>query len=147
MATMTVEGRIQIGRVRGGGEDEIWIELIDHKAGAHFAVARLSLEDFARAVTAQEVSCQIEIRSVERLGKVQEVKTVCIAGVPYVVRDAWRSTMLNAVAAYEVDGWQHDEGDLHRYNGHRVKGDGYEVMFRRWVDRSKEDQEGDGDPD
>ena len=132
---MTVEGRIQLGRGRGGGEDEIGIELIDHKAGAHFAVARLSLEDFARAVTAQEVSCQIEIRSVERLGKVQEVKAVCIVGVPYTAQEAWRAAMLRAVAAYEVNGWQHDEDDLRRYNGHRVKGDGYEVMFRRWVER------------
>lgn len=135
---MIVDGRLHIARVTSNtGPDEIRIELTDDKAAVKFAVAKLSLEDFARAVTMLNVDCHIEVRGLHRVGKVMEHKTVAVQ-IPPEARASysgqWHAAMLEAVEPYEVDGWKHDDYDIRTCNGHRRHGNSYDVTFRRWTE-------------
>lgn len=141
MATLTIEGRLHIGRVTSNqAPDEIWIDLTDEKAATHFAVVKMTLADFARAVTLLDVCCQIEVRGLDRVGRVMEHKTEWIEepkGAPFGPLEAWQQRMRATIEPFEVDGWRHDAYDIQSRNSHRTKNGKYQVTFRRWVEREE----------
>ena len=137
---MNLPGKITVGRVRGSDESQpIRIEIIDTQSSVVVAEARLTLENFALALTGLgHVECEIEWRGVDRIGKVREFKTELIPTPDNPWRtDPSRRTEENLrahVAPWEVDGWKAHWQDLHNSNKYRHEEKAYEVSFVRFVD-------------
>jgi len=73
---MKIDGKITIHRIHSGREC-IEIEFVDVQSGTKFALAELSLEAFADAITGRGmVECTIDVCGLERVGKVMHVKSI-----------------------------------------------------------------------
>lgn len=126
-----VNGKITISRWHGNQEprDGITIEVTDETSGIRFLEVGMTLEAFAQAVTGlSHQPCEIELRGIENVGKVRELKTE-------VVPFNYSSDKPAALAPFEVDGWKGYAGDLG--NPHKVADGGYRVSFTRYVDAPK----------
>ena len=112
-----------------------WIEvrLSDDLSSTLVAVARLSLEDFAKATVGRnEVPCTFEFNDSGLVGKKREhkVETVSFDSVKtFGMSDNQKKALLKP---FEVDGWQGDFDDLS--NHHNFTKNGVRVRFERWVD-------------
>lgn len=71
---MKIEGGISISRQSSNqGPDYISIRLRDNDAAAEFAQVRLTLEQFAQAVTGLTIGdCEIEVNGLDRVGRRME---------------------------------------------------------------------------
>jgi len=71
-----MKGKISISVTHcGSGEKYISIELIDEASGIHFVDAKMSFEDFAKAITGQaHMKMHFKARGLDRVGKVMEHK-------------------------------------------------------------------------
>lgn len=129
--------RVSINR---NSNDEVSIELTDRDSGTRFFRGVLTLEDFARAITAQSELpfARADVRGLERLGTVEEVRTELVPVPedfePYRC-DNFSKVHAEWVKPYEVDGWKADIDA--RWNGHRggSRGGTYTTHFRRWVQK------------
>lgn len=126
---------IRVGlSIARGSNDRVSIRVQDEASRVQFLLVDLSLEDFARAVTAMHVSgASAEIRGLDLVGLRHEIKHEVVPfdcyGGDYDARAARASA---ALRAYEVDGWRGDVADL--FNGHRtVRDEGQLVAFHRHV--------------
>jgi len=73
-----IRGQLTISRIHSNTEpDYIEIRFCDDDAAIEFATAKLSLADFAAAVTGlARVDCEIETRGLEHVGKKMETDTI-----------------------------------------------------------------------
>lgn len=142
--TIKVPGKITISRCWGGDTDEIRVTLQDEVSGCQIVEARLSLENFTKAVTAQAyIDCELEVYNKAPVGKKREHKE---EWVPYKSEYHKRDDKLEklkdkALAPFEVDGWhcgyRDDLGNHHKYSKRKINGkevEGYTIGFVRWVD-------------
>lgn len=127
--------RVSINR---NSNDEVSIELTDRDSGTRFFRGVLTLEAFARAITAQSELrfTSTDVRGLERLGTLEEVKTELVTipkGFEPYHCDDFAKAHAEWVKPYEVDGWTADIDA--RWNGHRggLGGGTYKTNFRRWV--------------
>lgn len=130
--TRMTKGSISINRVSGGEGEYIRVELIDESSGTHFLEAKLSLEDFAKALFGlSQVDCSFELRPAY-VGWQREVKQENVnvpSSISYRLTDEEISA---ALMPHEVDGWKayrKDAGNHHKEVGPGI----YNVTFFRYV--------------
>lgn len=128
-----LKGKLTIGRPINGIDQRISICIVDDASGVEFVDLEIDLAEFAAAITgAGYQDCKVEVRGLEVLGKVREVRTVLIdhPSSRHARDDAARREIAAAVAAHEVDGWVADvEGSLRR----QQNGKQWRVMLFRYV--------------
>lgn len=135
-----MKGALTISRwTNGKGESGISINFIDDSSGVNFLTAKVSLEDFAEAVTGLgHVPCTFELHS-DNVGKRSEHKTELVPAVKslnYAVTPKWKKAMIDQMKVFEVDGWKGRESDLwnrHNYVSN-VVGEFQSVTFNRFVE-------------
>ena len=136
---MKLPGKISISRSTGPDGHSFVVTIHDARSGVQFLEATVSLEDFAMALTGvAERSCDLNLRGLDVLGKLREIKHEVIE-IPEKFRRPRLSDDAAAVdeivAPFEVDGWMcHSRNDL--WNGHRRERgtERYRVGFVRYVD-------------
>ncbi|CAM6053491.1 unnamed protein product [Sphagnum tenellum] len=146
---MKLPGSISITRVNTNqGPNYIRIEVKDEVSRTNFCELKLSLEQFANALTGLRSKCELEVRP-RFLGKKPEHKrelvfpveppTSATDGLDYNGRKKVRAQY--SLAPFEVDGWMasfpDDFGNHHRGNDSK----GYDTGFTRYVDATEEDIE------
>jgi hypothetical protein len=135
---MKLKGKISIGRLYGGGEPEVIVQIIDDATRVHFVEGRLSLLEFAQVITGQgEVPIELEVRGLDLLGKRREHKTAFVPfDSKYIPDETKRQKAIDkALKPFEIDGWKARREDMenhHRYERDRGV-DGYRVNFVRFV--------------
>lgn len=114
---LTVEGRISISRQQGDGEEPMMsIEITDHTSRTSVCRMRLSMADFALALTGQgEIPGPLTIYAGAPWGKRLEVKTVPVL-IPNPLNYRYRGEhapdpaftldLRMALKDIEIDGWQ-----------------------------------------
>ena len=136
MSTQDIKVWLSIARTSSSkGPDTVHITFRDEASTIEFAEVRLTLEQFAQAVTGVMVSgVDGTVRALDKVGLKMEHK---VEEVPFNCWDLDRSPARAAAALkpFEVDGWKGQEEDL--FNSHR-RGAGREgqvqrVTFRRWL--------------
>jgi hypothetical protein len=140
---MKVKGKIQIGRVISNSEDDyIIIDLEDQTSNKNFATAKLSLQNFAKAITSQTVECEIEVRSLEKVGKKREIKYIQI-DIPNSTNEEEIKTI---ISSFEIDGWKGNLNDVKNHHN-RIKSeitgtyDCYKVLFERYINIEEKDEQ------
>jgi hypothetical protein len=137
---MKLEGRITISRVSAPDGDMMEIEIMDNKSRITFVQARMSMEDFAYALTSvAERTAQLEVYRMDLVGKRKEHKTEIVPTL--LDRYSVPEKDLERVARkhlkqWEIDGWIGRTDDL--FNMHRKRDGGIEVNFVRWVEDKNE---------
>jgi len=141
-----MKGNISIAKVTCLGipeKDHISIRIEDELSAIEFVEVKISLLDFAKAITGQGcIPVEYELNGIERVGMKYESKTieVCIpsAAHSYGLTDTDIDT---SVHAYEIDGWVGNRDDCKNHHNlvktamtHQV----YRVRYWRWVDMEKE---------
>ncbi len=138
---MNLKGSVTITRVRSNQEDDfIEVRLEDKRSGITFATAKMTLADFALAVTSLGfVKCDLEVYGLDRVGMVRENKTEQVFVPQTYHRD--RELAQKAISKFEVDGWSgrvEDAMNTHRrVHGKQApkgkNGEWYNVHFTRHV--------------
>lgn len=127
-AMKQLPGKITISRVSGSSE-YIRIVVVDEKSGCEIVEARLEFDEYARALTGEgRVNCRLRYNETSLIGKTKQTKRVVVPCSPEERRDADLGKLL---APFEVDGWIGRIADL--TNPHNREGDGYSVIFERWI--------------
>ena len=135
---MKIKGSVGVARRSDG---LIVMHIRDEEASVEFCEIRFTPKQFANAVTGlfgQE--CEIDVRSLEKVGKRMECKTVILQlpddylpdemsipkwdSIPRVVQQA-------ILEEHEKNGWKVELGSWG--NHHRRVARGYECTIRRWV--------------
>jgi hypothetical protein len=144
-------GRIEIGRAdssRGGAY--IRIAVTDDASKTRFVEIKMTLEDFAYAVTSMGRECTFELDA-DLVDKHREIKDESIMlddNFGFLTGDAKEKAIDALVAPYEVDGWKASRGDFSNHY-HYTYPDAFKrksgesdpayhvyckVMFTRYVD-------------
>lgn len=136
-----MNGHISILRVNSSHEGNfIEIQVTDRSSGVRFLEVRMSLSDFAMAITqAGHQPCEFEVRGLEVLGKVRETKREV---VPYEYSPDGRGPQAEAmaraaIAQFEEDGWKGEVRDYFNSNNSVTLPDGSNgrrVTFIRYID-------------
>lgn len=131
-----LKGQISIFHPRGTDCDYIQIEVVDALSRTHFLQVRLSCEDFAKAITGQNLlPCRFELRA-QHVGMIVEHKVVKVF-VPDGDFSDREIIARRAVLVHEKDGWSGRVDDAlnhHKLAGGRVEGGAfYNVIFSRYV--------------
>lgn len=147
---LNLPGRISIGRIYGGGEEnEIRVEIEDEVSHTLVLEFKLTLEDYAKLLTGlSHVPGRMNWYGGERVGWKHEVKSVIVPFKTDGIADWYRMTdeerhaqpsVKAALAPFEVDGWIARVDDL--FNSKRTVRDkisnrervGQTVSFVRWL--------------
>jgi hypothetical protein len=133
-----IPGAIQIGRLNSG---PIRIVIEDTRAGVRVVEFTMSLEDFARAVTAQSVSdLDIEFNDSGLVGKKREhrVAIVPLGDLPsWPDRKKWSKQYLAdwlTSEGLDAQGWKGFADDLLNHHNIDHKANTARVGLTRWVD-------------
>lgn len=137
MGTLNLEGKLTISRINhGSGEDYIEIRVIDTGSSIEFVTASVDFKSFAEALTGLGYRpCKVEIVNIEDVGKKREHKQVEVY-FPIFYGVKISTIAMNAMKAFEIDGWLGDESDLknsHRWIKGPDGGHGARVSFTRFV--------------
>lgn len=125
---MNLAGKLSITSRSNG---RVCIALNDEAACKKVLEVYVDYKEFAQALLGQgRVECELEFDNLDKLGKVQELKTETV----FVVD----KDVAASVAVYEVDGWVGDRDDAtnhHQMLGQRKEDNAwaYKVTYRRWV--------------
>ena len=127
------DGRISIGRVFGGPEDEVRIEIEDNTSSTRVLDLRMNFENFAKAMLGQSSMPAEGFLYSGPVGYKLEVKQENVPSYKrgYAFPDDRKSLAKAHLETYEIDGWHAYYDDL--FNGHRIHGDKTTVSFHRWV--------------
>lgn len=128
-----IKGQLTISRpTSSSGAEWIEIEFNDEDAGIRFAKFRVSLTNFAKALTGLGyVPGEIELRGLDRVGMKSENKTEHIPCEPPYGDKKKLAVLKEKVKALEVDGWVSRHGDIE--NHHCYTRGGVTVVFFRHV--------------
>lgn len=130
-----MKGSITISRPQRSDDARyIQIEFNDESSGVNFLTARIGLEEFAETLTGLARSpCEFELRP-SLVGKIHQHKEVIVpySGGYIPVGETRRTVAKQALAPFEVEGWQGRTDDL--FNHHRKIAEGYRVTFVRYVE-------------
>lgn len=131
---MKLNGQITISRLAHkniGDNNAIHIEIIDKTSGVLFVTAKLTLSDFALAVTGLGlIKCTLDINGLDVVGRQRQEKKEFI---PLKI-NANDDELAAAIKPLEVDGWIgliDNTKNYHKYD--RDRG-GYIVSFLRYVE-------------
>lgn len=143
-----IEAQVSIGRAYSGSEERSFISLTveDKKSGNQVVYVKMSLEQFAQAITGQIVKAESGVAYVtDIVGKVQQVETVLVP----MLEDTWGADHwarfkdnCKVYCASKFPDWIMDEiGDRNHHKVKKLKAgkdgvrpdDCYEVVVRRWI--------------
>lgn len=112
----------------------------DVEAGVHLLGARMTAEEFARAVTGTSVEVECELRGLSKIGKVRETTNVAVldALLRHYPETEFRDSLSVAVTPFEVDGWKAEIDSRYNNYRHNSKDQTYVVTLQRWVERKDE---------
>jgi hypothetical protein len=130
-----VQTQIVMARSHGDGVD-ISISVEDCKSGCHILELRMSLEDFASAVTGAAAKANGKVYLSDRIGRKLQVKTV------YVPMEGDRIYTLSAESLQSIcENWVHHNhsdwsidrvGNFNHYC-YNSKDNTYKVTIRKWL--------------
>ena len=127
------KGMVTISRINTGNGQYMEIRITDGSSGTEFVEAKLSLEDFAKAITGLGyIDCEIETRGLHLLGKKREHKTEMVACNGWELNKNDESAINNALEPYEIDGWKGSHYDMK--NSKNYSREFIKVGFTRYVD-------------
>lgn len=139
---MIGKGNVTISRVNTGDGQYMEIRIADSSSRTEFVTAKLSMENFAKAIVGlAHTECEIETQRLDLVGKKREHKTEMVACNGWELKSE-KKTLFNAqcdviLAPYEVDGWigsRYDMGNSKNYIGD----DYVKVSFVRYVDAEQD---------
>ncbi len=139
-----MKGQLSINRVYcSHGDDYMSIRIEDCLSGVVFTEVEISLEGFARALSAEgNIDCDFTLRGIDLVGKKREVKT-CKIPQPDIFSEEITE---NAIGERESDGWEARREDLE--NRHNFTKDGHiEVVFTRFVNPTEKESDETLQPD
>lgn len=130
-----LKGGLTISRPQGShGPPYIELSINDDLSGSQFVTVRVSLAEFAEALTGPgHVECEFDFRP-DLVGLRRETKDEWIAGdpLPYAREGLPRENLAAPrLAPFEVDGWKGRVDDL--FNHYRRNREGARVTFVRYV--------------
>jgi hypothetical protein len=134
-----IQGNLTISRVHSTVEDDyIEVRLRDDDAATEFVVAKVSLADFASALTGcSHVGCELDVRGLERVGKKMELDTLEFQ-MPNDGYSNRKETACAAVKSFCPIDWTPDMG--FNSQGSFFTRDGKlwaRTTIRRWVAKEK----------
>lgn len=132
---MMRKGTALLSMSRSMGHDaDVAFEIVDEKSGALVFHGRMSLDAFARLVTAQaRMPVTGEWVAPERIGMRHEVERREIVFEDcFETREAREEAAREHVKKFEADGWVGSWRDLLNHH-RRLTGRKYEVVFHRYV--------------
>lgn len=135
-----MKGHISILRVSPGhGDQFIQIQIEDAASGCRFIETNIALKDFAEAITGiGHLPCEFEVRGLEVLGKVREVKREVLPAINSELHRSCREAAAREIVSrHEQDGWVGHWRDLLNSNNSERLVDGREgrrVTFERFID-------------
>lgn len=142
---MNIHASISISRVHPHKEpDFVRILIEDETSGCVILDLKLSLPDFARAITGlSAIKCQGVLYEDAPVGKQYQAKEELVSRPDghFAAKDE-AAVAAEVLAPYEVDGWQGRVSDL--FNHHRraeidtAGEETYRVVFTRFVDATEE---------
>jgi len=125
-------GRISISRTSSNREDDyISISIVDESSHVQFVDVKMSLLDFANAITGVAFnSCDFELRHPELVGMKREHKSELLPCSKFgdTVED-----LQKILDPFEVDGWFGSLYDLTNHHNRSRFGDQVRVGFIRYV--------------
>ena len=132
---MTIKGKITISRVTSNTEGSyVEVRFQDDGASIEFAIAKLTMEQFAQAITGRGyVDCEIEVRGLDLVGKKMEHATIEFP-IPKADYKHRKESATKAAAAYIPEGWV--LSDSFSSQGSFFTRDGQEfarATIRRWI--------------
>ena len=134
-----LQGQININRTSGREDGQvIKIELIDQLSRSHCVEIRMTLEQFAAALTGLSAqACTFQFRP-DVVGKTREFKDELVF-IPDGLFEKRGERAAKAVKEFEKDGWigcRDDASNNHRVSNVQKCGGGtyYRVGFHRYVD-------------
>lgn len=131
-----MNGKLTISRVTSNVEkDYIRLRMEDDLSGVTFLDAKMSLEDFAKALMGMGYTdCEFELCP-KHVGMKRESKIELVPlDDPFFATDESRRL---ALEPFEVDGWRARQSDIKNNHNYARQGDGkykVEVVFTRFVD-------------
>ncbi len=129
-----IKAQLTISRLSGHTEGRpIRIEVGDEASGVTFLRLRLSLENFASALTGLGcVECDGTFWEDAPVGEIRETKTELIPRPGWNDRQKREAIAADLLKPFETDGWKGTASDL--FNHHHARGDNQAVSFHRYVD-------------
>lgn len=129
-----IPGKITISKVVGLGDDYMEIRIRDVDASVEFIEVKLSMEDFAQAITGMgAIPCKFEVRGLENVGKKRETEPLKFP-IPGVLEK--KEKALELLPSYIPDGWKASMY-FHSRNSFTTEGDQHyaNTTIYRWVDK------------
>lgn len=128
---MKLDGAITISHFTGTSEG-VTIRIEDRGSRIGFVEVTLTHEDFGKAIGSIGCTpCELEVRGLDKVGKIHEHKIVTVDRPPGFTKDAsFREAIEAACEPFEVDGWKAEVGAALRT---RQDGQGINVTFRRYL--------------
>jgi len=138
-----MKGRISISKVHVSGEDivipgekdYISIEIEDELSSIRFLSLKMSLLNFANAITGQGyLPVDFKLGGLKNVGKKLEVKTLEVHIPKKNPKRAFLSDedIRQAIKISEVDGWKGRDKDAKNHHNY-LPGDNYKINFHRWI--------------
>jgi len=135
-----LKGHISISRTSGHNiTHPIRIEIIDDISGSTFAIAELTLENYAEAITGLAYAdCNLQYYEDAPVGKTREIKKEQIDITEmniYIKPKDQEKTAKIFLTPYEIDGWKGDASDLFNHHKQSRKDNKTfaNVMFVRYI--------------
>ncbi len=107
--------KLSISRPQGGdcNGEFIDIQVNDEAAGVRAVTVRVSLADFAKALTGQgHIPATLEFNDSGLVGMVREYRKKAVPSLEHLYGDDRASRVRAALVPYEVDGWRGSDSDM-----------------------------------
>lgn len=136
------EGRISIAKLTSNTEPNyMLIQIEDESSGIEFVEVKLSLENFAQAITGLgHVPCKFKTRGLEKIGLIREHKVEEVY-INFHTHPTQKASAKSAITNFETDGWKgwiEDAFNHHNFVREHAKDiDVYRINFDRWVENEK----------
>ena len=128
-----LSGKITICKTLGRDDKPINIDINDEISGCRLVNIRMSLEDFADALTGRGwVPVEMEVNLDGPIGMKAENKTEIVPFNCFSKDSESEKAISKALKPFEVDGWRARREDM--TNGHWRTDQGQRVVFFRHVD-------------
>lgn len=146
---MKIKARLGLSRAGMGAGSYMLMQIEDDTSGVRFAELEIPMEAFAYLVTGMHgIEADCELRGLDNVGRIHESKTELVPVTSDL--EQWEarndSAVINeALAPFEVDGWEGYSPDLfnHHNRVHKDKGTLRKpfqtVHFHRYVDAPEAD--------
>lgn len=136
---MKLQGTIQFTKDNYGN---IYIYFEDKKSHVRFMTVTFTPDALGKSLFLTQQPCEIELRSVENIGKILEVKEEIVAYTNvYGNRQDVERSKRKALAPFEKDGWKgnlNDLGNSHKFSNYDEDSaiHTYRVSFTRFVEEN-----------